>query len=71
MNINSVLYNNVFCIPETFNTNISHQLLDYTINFVNSQHKNTNSKGDFVRLFKDFWYTKINPTQIWYDKFNQ
>ena len=20
--------------------------------------------------FKDFWYTKINPTQIWYDKFN-
>ena len=21
--------------------------------------------------FKDFWYTKINPTQIWYNEFNQ
>ena len=20
--------------------------------------------------FKDLWYTKIHPTQIWYDKFN-
>ena len=20
--------------------------------------------------FKDFWYTKINQTQIWYDEFN-
>ena len=36
------------CIPESFNTNISHQLFDYTITFVNSQHKKTNSKGDFV-----------------------
>ena len=27
-----------FCIPESFNTNISHQLFDYTITFVNSQH---------------------------------
>ena len=38
----------VNCIPENFNTNISHQLFDYTITFVNSQHWNTNSKGDFV-----------------------
>ena len=30
-----------FCTPESFNTNISHQLLDYTITF-------ENSKGDFV-----------------------
>ena len=37
-----------FCIPESFNTNISHQLFDYTITFVNTQHYNTNSKGDFV-----------------------
>ena len=28
--------------------NISHQLFDYTINFVNSQRENTNSKSDFV-----------------------
>ena len=27
-----------FCIPESFNTNISHQLFEYTITFVNSQH---------------------------------
>ena len=26
------------CIPDSFNTNISQQLFDYTINFVNSQH---------------------------------
>ena len=45
------------CIPESFNTNISHHLFG-----------NTNSKGDFVH--KDFWYTKINSTQIWYNKFN-
>ena len=37
-----------FCMPESFNMNISHQLFDKTITFVNSQHKNTNSKGDFL-----------------------
>ena len=36
------------CNPESFNTYISPQLFDYTITFVNSQHWNTNSKGDFV-----------------------
>ena len=35
-------------MSESFNTNISHQLLDYTITFVNSQYENTNSKGYFV-----------------------
>ena len=30
-------YKNI-CIPESFNTNILHQLFDYTITFVNSQH---------------------------------
>ena len=40
--------NNNVCIPESFNTNISHQLFDYTITLVNSQHKNTNSKDDSV-----------------------
>ena len=29
-------------------TNISHQLFDYKISFVNSQLENTYSKGDFV-----------------------
>ena len=34
-------------IPESFNTNISHQLFDYKITFVNS-HRYINSKGNFV-----------------------
>ena len=29
---------NIFCIQESFNTNISHNFFDYTITFVNSQH---------------------------------
>ena len=29
--------NNIICIPD-FNTNISHQLIDFTITFVSSQH---------------------------------
>ena len=29
---------NMFCISESFNTNIAHQLFDYTITFVNPQH---------------------------------
>ena len=39
---------NFLCIPESFNTHISHQPFDYKINFVNSQDENRNSKGDFV-----------------------
>ena len=39
----------VFCILESFNSIISHQLFGYIITFVNLQHENTNSKGDFVR----------------------
>ena len=38
-----------------FNTNISHQLFNYTKTFVKSQQYNTNSKGDFV--LKN-WFTK-------------
>ena len=37
-----------FCIPESFNTNISHQLFKYKITFMKSQLENTNSKDDFV-----------------------
>ena len=33
----------IFCIPESFNTNISHQLLNYKLIFVD-----INSKGYFV-----------------------
>ena len=35
-------------IPESFNTNISHQLFNYKITFVNSRHEDANSEGDFV-----------------------
>ena len=45
----------ICCTPESFNTNISHQ---------NSQHYNTNSKGDFVlkNRFKTFVF-KISGIQ--------
>ena len=46
--IQKMLDKNTIDLPESFNTNISHQLFDYTIIFLNSQNKNTNSKGDFV-----------------------
>ena len=40
---------NKIWIPESFKTNISHQLFFfYKITYVNSQRENTNSKGDFV-----------------------
>ena len=45
---NHFYHYNFFCIPESFNTNISHQLFDYKITLLNSQHENMNSKGDFV-----------------------
>ena len=37
----------MFCIPESFDTNILHQLFDYTITYVNPQLENTNSKVIF------------------------
>ena len=39
---------NIFCIPESFSKNISHQIFDYKITFVYSQLENTHPKGDFV-----------------------
>ena len=36
-----------FCIPKSFNTNISHLFFDYKKTFVNLQPENTNSKVDF------------------------
>jgi hypothetical protein len=32
------IHGKLFYIPESFNTNISHQLFEYIITFVNSQH---------------------------------
>ena len=57
------------CIPESFNTNISHQLFEYKITLVIPQHKNAKFKGDFYSktglnvCLKDFWYTKIKLRQ--------
>ena len=39
---------NTLCIPESYNMKISYQLFDFKVTFVNSQHKNTNSEGEFV-----------------------
>ena len=36
------------CVPESFNTNISHELFDYTITFLNSHRLNTNLKSTIV-----------------------
>ena len=61
LNLNKEVVTN---IPESFNTNISHQLVDYIITVVNLQHKNTNLNGDLYSKpvlnirFKVFWYTK-------------
>jgi hypothetical protein len=46
--LNKNIYLNRFCIPESFNKKIPHQLFKYKINFVNVQLQNTNQKGDFV-----------------------
>ena len=40
--------NNKVCMPGRFNANISHQLFDFKITFVNLQRKNTNSKDHFI-----------------------
>jgi hypothetical protein len=68
---------NIICIPESFNTNIWHPLFDYTIIICKStalEHKFKrwffSQKPVLNVRFKDFWYTKINPTRIWYDKSN-
>ena len=48
LGINWKQIKNHILIAESFNTNISHQIFDYKITFVNSELENTNSKGDFV-----------------------
>ena len=67
----------ILYIPENFNMSISHQLFDYTITFVNcylltQEHKFKSwvcTKKTVLNVhFRDFLYTKINLTQIWYDE---
>ena len=42
---------NIYCIPESFNTNIAHQLFDYTITFVYQKA--------FLRILNtSFWITQ-------------
>ena len=52
-------------MPDSFNTNISQQLFDCKITYVNSQLENTNSKGNFVLKtgLKRFLVYKINLSQ--------
>ena len=68
-------FNNLY-LSESFNTNL-HQLFDYKIKVLNLQRENTISLGNVVPKtsmknvpLKDFWYTKLNLTQIWYEQFN-
>ena len=60
--LNEQRCNNI-CIPESFNTNISHQPFYNKITFVNSQRenekKNCSQKPVLNVRFKDFWFTKI------------
>ena len=60
----------VFVYQESYNTNISQQLFDYPITFVNSKRDFFTQKPVLSVRLKDFWYTKVNPTLIWCDKLN-
>ena len=74
--IHDFRYKNVICISESFNTNISQQFFYNKITCVNSQHKNTNSKDDFVLKpslnvhLKDFLYIQKYLLLLPYDNFN-
>ena len=57
INIYSSAKSNILCIPESFYTKILQQPFDYKITFVNSQHKNSNSKGDF--MLKNWFETSV------------
>ena len=61
----------IFCIPEIFNTNLSHLFFDWVQNnlseFTTRERKFFSWFGTQKLLlnvgFKDFWYTKINRSQ--------
>ena len=68
---------NKFCIPESFYTNKSPPAFWLHNNICESTALEHKFKWWFCAQkavlnvrFKDFWYTKINPNQIWYDNFN-
>ena len=62
---------NILFIPDSFNTTISHQFLNYKLikilsKFKTREHKfkgNLYSKLALYVLFKDFLFTKINLSQ--------
>ena len=69
------MYLNDICIPESFNTKISHQLYNNRCKFTGLKHEFKKvilySKTGLKRsLFEDLWYIKINPTKIWYGELN-
>ena len=67
---NSLFTYNLVCIPKNLKTNILYQFFVYIITqkfkwlFCNEKITVFNTG------FKDFSYTIINQTQIWYDEFN-
>ena len=64
-NIQCLCINNKYiCIPESFNTNISTQLFDYT----KFKRWFYTQKTVLNYRFQDFRHPKLNSTQIWYDK---
>ena len=62
----AILSYNSFCIPESFDANISHQLFDYKITFIIREHKFKNRFETFI--LKISGGNKKNPTQIQYDE---
>ena len=63
------------CIPESFNNNILHHFLiqNNLCEFTTLEHKFNRwfcTKHLVLNVYyKDFWYTKTNLNQIWYDEF--
>ena len=52
--------NNTFCIPESFNTHISHHLLDYKITLEHILEYKFKRWFCIQKIgFQDFWHTKI------------
>ena len=48
LNIEIKVRSVMIIVNQKANTNISHQVFDHNITFLNLQRKKTNSKGDFV-----------------------
>ena len=61
-NVNSKIYQKAFWLHNN--------LCESTAQEHNFKRWFCTQKFDWNIRFRDFWYTEINPTQIWYDKFN-